>query len=161
MRMPPTSRKGSAPRAAVLAAALPPLAAAALLGSTAQAGARCNSDVCLELALPPHVKQVRPDATLEFLVLLPAPDKTSVNVKVVLRGEGGPHRCHARYETLQPGTTWKRVTFRLAEGTSPVAPGEYSAGVARVAKADAVPKDPCAPGREAPRFLARRILVAP
>lgn len=161
MRMPPASSKGPAPKAAVLVAALLLLAAAALLASTARAGARCNSDVCLELALPPHVKQVRPDATLEFLVLLPAPDKASVNVKVVLRSEEGPPRCHARYETLPPGTTWRRVMFRLGEGKSPVAPGEYSAGVARVAKADAASKDPCAPGKEAPRFLARRILVAP
>jgi len=133
----------------------------ALLPATARAGGRCAEDVCLELALPPHVAEVRQDATLEFLVLLPAPAAAPQRVKVVLRREDGPRECHARYETVQPGSSWKRAMFRLAgNGESRVAPGVYSAGVARVTGASAAPNDPCAT-EGAVRFLARKIRVTP
>ncbi len=163
MQTPPHAEMSLAPRATLLGSALPLLVlAAALLAPTARAGGRCSDAVCLELALPPHVTSVRPDATLELIVLLPAATDAALTVKLVLRGEGGGRRCRARYESLQPRTSWKRVMFRLqVEGEAALPPGVYSFGIARVTHPGPSPGDPCAAEGEPPRFLARTIRLAP
>ncbi len=131
---------------------------AALAASTARGEGRCSDEVCVELLLPPSVKEVGPNAALELLVLLPAPAEASVNVKVVLRQEGAQPRCFARYAAVQRGTSWTRVTFRLDGGKSPVAPGDYAIGVQRVKRAG-VEDDACPSRADGARFLTRRLRI--
>ncbi len=163
MRTSPPPNEARRVRGAAIAAALPLLAlAAALRVSTAHAVGRCSEDVCLELQLPPHVRQVSSSATLEFLVLLPAAAETPVNVKVVLRREGEqPPRCFARYVNIPRGSSWTRLMFRLDEKNPPVPPGVYSLGVARVSHAAGAESGPCETKADAPRFLNRRIRIGP
>ncbi|HTN51920.1 MAG TPA: hypothetical protein VML50_05920 [Anaeromyxobacter sp.] len=144
----------TAARPATIRAAL--LLAATLLGllaPAARAWAGCGEQVCIELTLPPHVNELRRGSTLDSVLVLPAPAREPSTVKVMLLAEGSG-ACSCWYETIQPGSAWKRSSLSLGD----VSPGAYRVGVARPPKYDAA-KCTCT-AREG-RFLARTIRITP
>jgi hypothetical protein len=81
-----------------------------------------------------------------------------VTVKLVFRKVAGNAECHCRYESLQPGNTWKRALF----AASALSPGEYRVGVARMQRAAGPGQEcSCSDKADEARMLARRIMVVP